>query len=147
MNRILEDKDGPALKARLQALGFEQVQFEPKVNNRFIVKIEGFPSYVIKGVTLPTFGSNEWIDGVTLECYNPLSTKIEEAAMALAKRTTVDIKIQILTPTAHVDTEWFIVGKDVEVSFGKLNWSNDGDPNLIYIHFGVMSAAISYPTE
>jgi len=146
MSKPLEDKDSPALKARLQSLGFEQVQFEPKVNNRFIVKIDGFPSYVIKGVNLPQCNAGGWINDVLLECYNPINTKIEATAIELIKQTTVDIKIQILTPTAEIDTEWDIVGKNGRVSFGSLNWSDEGEANLIHICFEVDSAKISHPT-
>lgn len=147
MNNRLEDKDSPALKARLQALGFEQVQFEPKISNRFIVYIDTFPSYVIKGFSLPRFTSVGWEGEVELECYNPLDTKLEQLAMALVKNPCVKIKIKLLTPTADVDTEWDITGKNGSVSFGNLNWSNSGDANLIYIRFEVDSAEVSYPKE
>ena len=147
MNQKLEEKDSPALKARLQSLGFEQVEFEPKVCNRFIVQIEEFPSYVIKGVRLPSRTATGWINGVELVCYNPLNTKLEEAAIALVQRGMVDITIKILTPTAHVDTVWQIVGKQGSVSFGNLNWSDDGEASRIFLRFEVQNATISYPTE
>jgi len=42
---IQEPKE--ALKEKLHSLGFEQIQFEPKLQKRFIVKIENFPSFKV----------------------------------------------------------------------------------------------------
>jgi hypothetical protein len=148
MNQKLEEKDSPALKSRLQALGFEQVEFEPKVCNRFIVQIENFPSHVIKGVRFPCqLANGGWTNGIELKCYNPLNAKLEESAIALVRQETVDITIKILTPTAHVDTVWHIIGRQGRVSFGDLDWSDEGEASQIFLYFDVDSATISYPTE
>ena len=144
MSNPLEDKDSPALKARLQSLGFEQVEFEPKVNNRFIVQIKDFPSYVIKGVSLPHRTRNGGWDGLTLECYNPLETKLEMLAIDLVKAGDVKILIKLLSPTADVDTTWDILATNGAIDFGRINWSDEGKANLIYITFDVKEATISY---
>ncbi len=147
MPNQMESKDSSGLQARLKGLGFEQVDLEPKVSNRFIVKIDGLPSYVIKGIHLPMRTLAGWEQRVELECYNPLDAKLENTVIELIRRGEVKIKIQILTPTADIDTEWDIVGWNGEISFGSLNWSNKGDANLIHVTFEVKSATISYPQK
>jgi hypothetical protein len=144
MSTSLEDKDSPALKARLQSLGFEQVDFEPKVSNRFIVYIDKFPSYVIKGVALPRRDLNGKWGNIQLECYNPLNTKLEQTAIDLVNQDEVEITIKLLTPTAEVDTTWELVVENGSVNFGSINWSDEGEANLIYITFDVKEATISY---
>jgi len=144
MSTPLEDKDSPALKARLQSLGFEQVQFEPKVSNRFIVYIDTFPSYVIKGVLLPSRFPDGYWGPLQLECYNALETKLEQLALDVVKQEETKVIIKLLTPTAEVDTTWEIIATKGEIVFGGLNWSTEGEPNLIHIKFEVKSATISY---
>lgn len=143
-NHTLEDKDSPALKARLQALGFEQVQFEPKVNNRFIVQMEGFPSYVVRGVSLPEFTGVHWEGFLKLECYNPLETKLEEAAITLVAKEEVKVTVKVLSPTAVVDTTWEFVAANGVVEFGSYNWGDEGKPNMLTILFSVKSAKVTY---
>lgn len=143
----MESKDSPGLQSRLKSLGFEQVDLEPKVRNRFIVKVDGLPSYVIKGIHLPMRTLAGWEQRVELECYNPLDAKLENMVIELIRRGEVNIKIQILTPTAEVDTEWDIVGWNGEIYFGNLNWSDKGDANIIRVTFDVKSASISYPEK
>lgn len=145
MSQSMEDKDSPQLKERLKTLGFEETQFEPKVNNRFIVKADGLPSYVVKGVKLPKYRSDSSITSyIELECYNPLGLKFEQLAIDFAKQSEVKIKVQILGPVADVDTTWDIVGVEGEVDFGALNWSDEGQPNKVYITFTVKDFTISY---
>jgi len=144
MNQSLEETVSPTLKARLQALGFEQVQFEPKVSNRFIVQIDGFPSYVIKGIQPPTFTKKGWLGHLELQCYNPLETNLEEAAIALVSKEEVKITVKILSATAQVDTTWEFIGVDGEVQFGDYNWSDEGKPNMLIISFFVKEAKVIY---
>jgi len=145
MSEAMEDKDSPQLKERLKSLGFEATQFEPKVNNRFIVKADGLPSYVVKGIKLPKYCSNSNITSyIELECYNPLALKFEQTAIDFVKQPEVKIKVQILDPLANVDTTWDIVGVKGEVDFGALNWSNEGEANIVYITFEVKNFTVSY---
>ena len=71
--------------------------FEPKVQNRFIMYIDGIPSYLVKGVTSPQFtdnvikldhintyrklrGKREW-QNMTLNLYDPITPSGAQAVM------------------------------------------------------------------
>jgi hypothetical protein len=149
MSQPLEDKDSPALQTRLKEIGFVATEFEPKVSNRFIVRVDGIPSHVIKAVTLPRFSAiiGEWEEEVQLTCYNPVDLKMEETLLAMAKQEKTDIQIDILAPTAEVVTTWKIVGTQPTVNFGPLDWSDKGQPLLLYIRFQPNEVTITYPTR
>ena len=142
----MEDKDSPELQEKLKKLGFQRTQFEPKVGNRFIAHVNGIPSYVIKGVSLPDWfpgGEPIWSQ-ITLELYNPLGGKIEQAVLKLTEEPFA-LKIQVLDPTGEVDTTWDITCRVAKIAFGSINWSDEGEPHLIYVTCNVDSANITYP--
>lgn len=143
MSQALENKDSPALKDRLQSIGFEQIQFEPKVNNRFIVQAEGFPSYVIRGIKFPVYSNGNWMGRLQFECYNPLEVHLEEIALHLVSKEEVKITMKVLGPTAMVDTTWEFTAVNGEVDFGGYHWSDEGKPNLITVSFDVKEASIN----
>jgi hypothetical protein len=49
-NKINSDSD---LEQKLKDVGYEKTEFEPIVRNRFIAKVDGIPSFVICGVSMP----------------------------------------------------------------------------------------------
>ena len=151
-NHKTENEMSPELQKKLKNLGFEYEQFEPKVKQRFIAHVPGIPCYVIKGILLPRMlptmiSTNKKWDFMTLELYNPLDKKMEQAAIDLVSKKSIEIKIHILDSTGNVDTTWNIICKPSDINFGNINWSDDGVPHIIHINLNVVSVNISYPKK
>jgi hypothetical protein len=118
--------------------------FEPKVQNRFILYIDGIPAYLIKKATAPGFEANEivldhinvyrkvkgkirWND-MNLELYDPIApsgaqTVMEWARLAHESVTgrdgysdfyKKDLRMNILGPVGDVVGEWIIKGAFVK---------------------------------
>ena len=114
--------------------------FEPTVSNRFVMYIDGIPSYMIKkadapGVTLNEIkldhinvyrkikGKAEWRD-MSLSLYNPVSPSGQQAVMEWVRlhHESVtgrdgysdfykkDLNLSILGPVGDVVSEWIIKG-------------------------------------
>lgn len=131
------------LKENLEEIGFEQAQFEPKTSRRFMVKIDGIPSYVIKKVTLPKY-DGKWTGPLHLECYNPLGAELEKKILDLTKERNLSVEVLLLDPVGKVDTEWRIIVVDPVINFNGFDWSDEMTPNTISIDFSVTDAAVSY---
>lgn len=114
--------------------------FEPMLQNRFIMYIEGIPSFLIKSVTSPNFSSNEvvldhinvqrkvkgkttWGD-VTVNIFRAISPSSAQAAMEwfrLSHESVTgrdgysdfykkDIQIKGLGPSGDVVSQWTLKG-------------------------------------
>ena len=114
--------------------------FEPTVSNRFVMYIDGIPSYMIKkadapGLTLNEIkldhinvyrkikGKAEWRD-ITLSLYNPISPSGQEAVMEWVRlhHESVtgrdgysdfykkDLTFDVLGPVGDIVSEWVIKG-------------------------------------
>jgi hypothetical protein len=114
--------------------------FEPKVPNRFIMYIDGIPSYLIKKSSAPGFEANEIIldhinvyrkvkgkvkwDDMALELYDPVTPSGAQAVMEWARLAhesvtgrdgysdfyKKDLTLDILGPVGDVVGEWIIKG-------------------------------------
>jgi len=120
--------------------------FEPKVQNRFIMYIEGVPAYLIKSATAPGFEADEiildhinvyrkvkgkvrWND-MTLNLYDPVTPSGAQAVMEWARLAhesvtgrdgysdfyKKDITLDILGPVGDVIGEWIIKGAYVKTA-------------------------------
>ena len=120
--------------------------FEPKVKNRFIMYVDGFPSYMIKkigavGVKMEEIklnhinvyrkikGKAEWQD-MTLNLYNPISPSGQQAVMEWIRLShesvtgrdgysdfyKKDLNLSILGPVGDVVSEWIIKGAFIKTS-------------------------------
>lgn len=118
--------------------------FEPKVQNRFILYIDGIPAYLIKKATAPGFEANEiildhinvyrkvkgkirWND-MNLELYDPIAPSGTQAVMEWARLAhesvtgrdgysdfyKKDLRLNILGPVGDVVGEWIIKGAFVK---------------------------------
>ena len=118
--------------------------FEPKVQNRFILYVDGIPAYLIKKATAPGFEANEiildhinvyrkikgkvrWND-MTLELYDPIAPSGTQAVMEWARLAhesvtgrdgysdfyKKDLRMNILGPVGDVVGEWIIKGAFVK---------------------------------
>ena len=120
--------------------------FEPKVQNRFVMYIDGIPSYLIKSATTPSFtdgtikldhintyrklrGKREW-NSMELTLYDPVTPSGAQAVMEWARLGyesvtgragyadfyKKDITLNMLGPVGDIVGEWIIKGAFVESS-------------------------------
>ena len=120
--------------------------FEPKVSNRFIMYIDGIPSYMVKSVTSPSFtdnvikldhintyrkirGKREW-QNMTLSLYDPITPSGAQAVMEWARLGyesvtgragysdfyKKDVTLNMLGPVGDIVGEWIIKGAFVASS-------------------------------
>ena len=114
--------------------------FEPKVQNRFLMFIDGIPGFLIKGVTAPSFtdeevkldhinsyrkirGKRNW-ENMDMTLYDPITPSGAQAVMDWARLSyesvtgragysdfyKKDLKLQVLGPVGDIVSEWEIVG-------------------------------------
>ena len=120
--------------------------FEPKVANRFIMYIDGIPSYMVKSAASPSFtdgvikldhintyrkirGKREW-QNMTLGLYDPITPSGAQAVMEWARLGyesvtgragysdfyKKDITLNMLGPVGDIVGEWIIKGAFVQQS-------------------------------
>jgi len=116
------------------------VAFEPKVQNRFIMYVDGIPAYLIKGVSRPTVNNNmiriehmnvyrklkgktEWSD-VEMTLYDPIVPSAAQAVMEWIRLShesvtgrdgyadfyKKDVTINVLGPVGDKVEEWQLKG-------------------------------------
>ena len=153
-----EIKSDSSLEKKLRDVGYEKTEFEPVVKNRFIVKIDGIPSFVICGVSMPLCNFNR-TDGyagaklgqkpvelrwepLTLHLYNPISPSVEKDILELGKKDSIDVEITYLGPVGDAVFSWNFKTEMVSVNYGSFNWADTGDPNIIEVKFKVKEATI-----
>ena len=114
--------------------------FEPKVQNRFILYVDGIPAYLVKSATAPGFEAGEiildhmnvyrkvkgkvrWND-MTLSLYDPVTPSGAQAVMEWARLAhesvtgrdgysdfyKKELTLDILGPVGDVVSEWVIKG-------------------------------------
>jgi len=120
--------------------------FEPKVANRFIMYIDGIPSYMVKSATSPSFtdnivkldhintyrkirGKREW-QNMTLTLYDPITPSGAQAVMEWARLSyesvtgragysdfyKKDVTLNLLGPVGDIVGEWIIKGAFIQNS-------------------------------
>jgi len=114
--------------------------FEPKQANRFIMYVDGFPSYIIKAISAVTFEQNEvvlnhinvytkvkgktkWSD-LTMTLFDPITPSGAQAVMEWVRlhhesvtgrdgysdMYKKDLTINVLGPVGDIVSEWVIKG-------------------------------------
>jgi len=120
--------------------------FEPKVQNRFIMYIDGIPAYLIKKASSPSFEAGEikldhinvyrkikgkvnWAD-MDLELYDPIAPSGAQAVMEWARLAhesvtgrdgysdfyKKDIVMNVLGPVGDIVSEWVVKGAYVKTA-------------------------------
>ena len=114
--------------------------FEPKVQNRFLLDIEGIPAYLIKQVARPTISFNPVIldhinvkrklkgkanwDPISMQLYDPVTPSGAQAVMEWVRLShesvtgrdgysdfyKKDIHVRTLGPVGDVVEEWILKG-------------------------------------
>lgn len=146
MNTIPNLSNENVLKNKLKNLGFEHIEFEPKINNRFIVDIEDIPSYIVKSVSFPSYNSDtkQWYNFIGFQLYNPIGLRIEERLINILDKKKIDIKIKLLTSEGDVDTTWEIEASKGILNFNCLSWEDSKTPNVIKLSLQVESVKLIY---
>ena len=145
-----EIKSDSILEKKLRDVGYEKTEFEPVVKNRFIVKIDGIPSFVISGVSMPVCYFNRsnangvvsYWEPLTLHLYNPINPSIEKDILELGKKDDIDIEITYLGPVGDAVFSWNFKTEMISINYGSFNWADTGDPNIIEVKFNVKEATI-----
>ena len=114
--------------------------FEPKVQNRFVLYVDGIPSFLVKNVSAPEFtdevikldhinsyrkirGKREWAD-ITMTLYDPIVPSGAQAVMDWARLSyesvtgragysdfyKKNLTLQALGPVGDIINEWVIQG-------------------------------------
>jgi len=120
--------------------------FEPKVQNRFIMYVDGIPAYLIKKAASPQFDAGEivldhinvyrkvkgkvkWQD-MNLELYDPITPSGAQAVMEWARLAhesvtgrdgysdfyKKDLVLNVLGPVGDIVSEWVIKGASVKTA-------------------------------
>ncbi len=148
--------------------------FEPTVQNRFIMYIDGIPSYMIKSATAPNVNLNEiklehinvyrklkgkaeWQD-MTLNLYNPISPSGQQAVIEWVRLShesvtgrdgysdfyKKDLNLSILGPVGDVVSEWIIKGAFIK----QANFGSydwaTQDPTMIELTIGMDYCILNY---
>ena len=150
-NNSITRTQAEPLSEKLKEIGFEKTDFEPVVLNRFIVNIDGIPSYIICGARMPhcTFYRNKerktvepkW-ESLILFLYNPVSLDTEKQILEIGKKDEVDISVRYLSPTGEPVTHWKIKAEMTAVDYGEFDWKNTGDPNIIQLTFKIKDVTL-----
>ena len=118
--------------------------FEPKLQNRFLMDIDGIPGYLIKKVSRPNFTSNTVVldhinikrrikgkaswESISCDLYDPVTPSGAQAVMEwvrLSHEAVIgrdgysdfykkDVRIQTLGPVGDIVEEWILKGAFVE---------------------------------
>ena len=114
--------------------------FEPKLQNRFLMKIDGIPSYLIKKISRPSITFNEVVldhinvkrkikgkanwENITCDLYDPVTPSGAQAVMEWVRLShesvtgrdgysdfyKKDIRIKTLGPVGDIVEEWILKG-------------------------------------
>ena len=133
--------------------------FEPKVQNRFILYVDGIPSYIIKGVSGLGFEQGEikgklrW-NNITMTLFDPITPSGAQAVMEWVRLHHESVTgrdgysdfykkiltIDVLGPVGDIVSQWIIKGAFiVNSNFGDYNWDNDSAAQNI-----TMTVAMDY---
>ena len=148
--------------------------FEPKVANRFVMYIEGIPSYLIKAASRPSItfgdvildhinverklkGKGRWND-VTVTLYDPVVPSAAQAVMEwirLSKESVTgrdgysdfykkDINLSILGPVGDIVSEWICKGAFIKETNFGTYDWSTSDPTEISLTLGMDYAILNF---
>ena len=121
--------------------------FEPKQKNRFIMYVDGIPSYQIKGIGAVTLtqgtvplnhinvqrfvkGKTTW-GTIQMTLFDPITPSGAQACMEWVRLhhesvTGKDLTMNVLGPVGDIVSEWVIKGALItEANFGDFNWDTE----------------------
>ena len=123
--------------------------FEPKLQNRFLMLIDGIPSYLIKKISRPSItfgevvldhinvkrkikGKANW-ENITCDLYDPVTPSGAQAVMEWVRLHheysdfyKKDLTLDVLGPVGDIVSEWIIKGALItSADFGDFNWDTE----------------------
>ena len=129
--------------------------FEPKVENRFIVKIGkpfNIPPYVISSAKRPSFtkanNGIKW-DDMVFTMYDPITPSTSQTIMEGLKKLenqesqSIEITIQVMGPVGDAVEEWKIIGEIDSIDFGRLDWKSD-ETLMIELYLKTQYVTLNY---
>ena len=147
--------------------------FEPKQANRFILYMEGMPSYVIKGVSAVTLnqgivtlnhinverkvkGKSVWQD-VTFTLFDPITPSGAQAVMEWVRLShesvtgrdgysdKKELKINVLGPVGDIVSEWILKGAFItSTNFGEYSWDSPDTAVNIQVTVAIDYAVLNF---
>ena len=132
--------------------------YEPKQANRFILYMDGFPSYIIKQISSFAIengevilnhinidrkikGKSKWGD-VTLNLYDPVTPSGAQGYSDFYKR---DLTLNVLGPVGDIVSEWVLKGAYIKTAtFPEFNWSTENTPVELQMALGIDYAVLNF---
>lgn len=121
--------------------GHEWRDFEPKLNNRFIVYMDGIPPYLIFKAYRPFVTTQEAkyvYSDLVLEVYDPIVPSTSQILTDFQRqgKTTFDkIEMHILGPIGDIVEQWSFHNCTLKtIQYSELDWSNS-HPITITLRF------------
>jgi hypothetical protein len=133
--------------------------FEPKVKNRFIMYVDGIPSYTIKkigavGVTMDEIKLNHInvYRKIKMTLFDPITPSGAQAVMEWVRlhHESVtgrdgysdfykkDVTIDILGPVGDIVSEWIIKGAFIKsAKFGDYSWDDENAAQELSVNLGM----------
>ena len=104
--------------------------FEPKVANRFIMYVEGIPSYLIKAASRPSIDQGELIlDHINVERKLKGKSRWQDVTVTLFYKK--DIVFNTLGPVGDKVEEWTLKGAYISAAtFGDMDWATEDPVNI-----------------
>lgn len=132
----------------------ESENFEPKVNNRFIVEFKppfDIKSYVVHQVARPVYTFDKYnisYDVMVISLYDPIAPssarEIMEGIRANAGRQPeIEFKLKMMGPVGDTVEAWKIKGELKSVDFGELDW-DDSEPTHIIMKIQPIDVILEY---
>ena len=107
-------------------------KFQPKQQHRFVLYIDGIPSWMIKAVDLPKQlkfkeGKLTTNELHTMVLYDPIAPSGTQAVVDwLESKKTKDVKISEIGPLGDQIGQWTYLGVDIDsAEFDTLDWKKD----------------------
>ena len=117
--------------------------FEPKVQNRFIMYVDGVPSYTIKGISSVGFSQEEIVLN-HINTYRKIKGKLKWNDLTMTM-------FDPITPSGAqavmewVRLEWIIKGAFVKAAeFGEYNWDNEAAAQNLTVTIGMDYCVLNY---
>lgn len=121
--------------------------FEPKVVPRFMVKMEGIPSYLIKETDFPSFdidcAGKKNFKPLNMVLYDPIYPSGTTAVMEkIEAGTRWDFSLIYLGPVGDIVQRWEVKNPElVSVDFSSARWGGEGTAEII-LRFHIKEAEI-----
>lgn len=132
-----------------ELLKLETTYFETIDINRFYIEFDGIPSFLMKGIKLPTYEAFGKWRSMSIELYNSITPSTFQALNDLIQRDNrhlLKFEVHFLGPAEDKVSHWSITGlNSLVVEFGSYAWTNASiSKPTSKIHFDPIDCKINY---